>query len=162
MRPEWVGYFSTLATVSITAFALMFAAMQIRYREWNGSPLKKVVAISALIELLVPVTTSMVFLMVGHPWRAAVVLGGALGLSTVGTHWWIILRNHKLADDFDWAQLRLSFTSFTVYALLLASSIGMNQYLIPSLCLWLLVSGCFESWYVLDPKGMRKSNKEEN
>ena len=161
MKQDWIGFFQTMAQVSITVFSLMFVAMQVRHKEWRGTQLRTIAAISALVELFVPMFTSMIILMAGHPWKVAAVLGGGLGLVAVGSHWFLYRRYKEIADDFDQRQMRWSLLSLLAYSLLAVSALGLGLYMLSGICLWLLLSGSFEAWYVLDPKGLSGSSKEE-
>lgn len=163
VEQDWIGFFQTMAQVSITVFSLMFVAMQVRHKEWRGTQLRTIAAISALVELFVPMFTSMIILMAGHPWKVAAILGGGLGLVAVGSHWFLYRSYREIADDFDQRQMRLSLISLFTYSLLAVSALGqgLGLYMLSGICLWLLLSGSFEAWYVLDPKGLSGSSKKD-
>jgi hypothetical protein len=162
---DWQDFFTTLAQVAVTAFSVMFLAMQVRASVWRGSRLLGVAAYSSLIELFVPLLAALVTLMGGHPWRIAAWLAGGLGLAMVVLHWLIYWYRPALAPDitakerrFHLVQLRGSLISIVVYGLIVLSAadpLGWGIHLLAAMCVWLLFSGCFEAWWLLEPQFAR-------
>lgn len=160
----WVNYFGTSAQVSVTAFALMFTAMQIRHSAWRVSRVRTMAGISALAELFVPVVVGMIVLMETHPWQVAARVGGGLGLSVILVHF-ILYRKEQpregTHEDFDRLQMKWGLLSVLVYALIASSPWWGDPglYVLAGASLWLLFSGSFESWWVLDPGGLSDADE---
>jgi hypothetical protein len=159
----WTDFFGTCAQVAVTLFALLFAAMQLRYQEWRGSRLKTVAALSALAELFVPTLASMIILMPAHPVHAAGIVAGLFGLVVIGWHWRVFAGelDKERDDPFNVQQKRLSWISIGVYSLITISGIiggSWGPYLLAGACVWLLFSGSFEAWYVLDPPSFERTS----
>lgn len=93
---SWQNFFGTHAQVAITAFSIMFLAIQVRSAVWRDEGLLAVAAWSALVELFAPVLASMLALMNVHPWQAASAIAGGLGLTMVFSHWFRYARRRSL------------------------------------------------------------------
>ncbi len=151
MRNDWVGFWAGVAGVGTTLLGLAFATFQFRPTQWQGSTLRRLIAVFTLTELAAPVLISLVCLFPGHPWRSAAVGAGASGLCLVGIYWW---RYHQAKSrltltSFDRTQWRYSWVSFGVALLMLWSTtrderLGLR--LLAGAMVWLLVSGSVESW----------------
>ena len=156
----------------MTAFSIMFLAVQFRSATWRGRRLLAVAAVAALIELFVPLLVALIALMDGHPWRIAAALAGGLGLLVVGVHWLVYWRfpegmgERKVRDSeepaivesvtkFNRLQLYGSAISTLVYGAVTASAFNPGRWglhLLAIACVWLLFSGSFEAWWLLEPK----------
>ena len=55
--------------MSVTAFAVLLAVLQIESAAWRGLPLKTMPTVAAFAELLIPLLASLIALIAGHPWR---------------------------------------------------------------------------------------------
>jgi hypothetical protein len=161
MSQDWLNFFSTLAQVAVTVFSIMFLAMQVRSSAWRKDWLFRVVAYGSLVELFVPLLAAMVTLMGGHPWRVAAALAGGLGLGMVVVHWAVYCKYRPDRLDqseeakFHRLQAKGSLISLLVYGLTLISAFdpwGGGLYLMAAVAVWLLFSGSFEAWWLLDPK----------
>lgn len=167
MTADWQDFFGTLAQVAITAFSVMFLSMQIRSKEWRISRLRRVAAISALVELFVPVLVGMIAVMGANPWKIAALTGGVMGLGMVAYHVGIY-RFDRSQDDvtaFDVAQARGTLLSLLVYlavALSPALPTPAGLYVLAGACTWLLFSGSFEAWWLLDPRGLDQPRSQTN
>jgi hypothetical protein len=169
MAQGWHEFFATLAQVSVTAFSIMFLAMQFRHEAWRKGRLLAIEAHSALLELFVPMLIALISLMNGSPWRWAAALTGLFGLGMVVTHWTVYrfcpLREGEdpateAEDIFHRRQVWLNLVSFSLYGTIFFSSFnpggdGIN--LIAIVCTWLLFSGSFEAWWLLAPKHLPKA-----
>jgi hypothetical protein len=120
-----------------------------------------------LTELFVPVLASLITSMAGHPWRAAALLAGGLGLAMVAAHWviYFLERQKKVEPSrFDVWQLRGSLFSLGIYSLIAISAVnlfGWGLHLLAAMCVWLLLSGSFEAWWLLEPKGIAKATADD-
>jgi hypothetical protein len=167
MSPDWDNFFTATAQVAVTAFSIMFLSMQVKSTVWRGRRLLGVAAVAALVELFVPLLASLITLMVGHPWRVAGALAGGLGLLVVVGHWviYILERRTETPTKFDRTQLYGSVLSLLIYGLVTLSAFdpwGWGLSMLAAMCVWLLLSGSFEAWWLLEPKGMqggRQSNR---
>lgn len=162
MTSEWQSFFGSLSQVAVTAFTLMFLSMQVRSAEWRGRRLRSVAALAALVELFVPVLIALVSIMNGHPWRTAAALGAALGLCMAVAHVVVYRIDRALKDTtkFDVTQATWGvLVSTCVYVTILVSAViptTAGQYLLAGACVWLLFSGSFEAWLLLEPRGLDK------
>jgi hypothetical protein len=159
MSPDWNSFFTTTAQVAVTAFSIMFLSMQVKSTVWRGSPLLNVAAVAALVELFVPLLASLVTAMASHPWKVAGLLAGGLGLAMVAGHWVIysIERRKTMLSSFNRTQLWGSGLSLVVYGLVAFSAAdpwGWGLQLLAAACVWLILSGSFEAWWLLEPKGI--------
>ena len=68
-----------VAGLAATLFSVMFVTLQVRWRLWARSGLRRAVATSALGELMIPLFVSAVTLMAGNPWRIAAWISGCSG-----------------------------------------------------------------------------------
>lgn len=156
---DWTNFFQATATVSVTLFSVMFITFQVRSGTWHSSRLKRIAAVAALTELLVPLLTALIALMAGHPWRLAACITGGLGLLTVVAHWTIYVRDrHKpYRDRFDKAQAGGSLLSFAAYTtVIVGGSLGhpSGLYIVGVVSILLLCSGAIEAWWLLEPRGV--------
>lgn len=69
MNEAWVTFFTTLAAAAAGLFTILFATLQITQQQWNQTPLKRWTALSAVVELFVPMVGSLIWLMPAHPRR---------------------------------------------------------------------------------------------
>jgi hypothetical protein len=83
---DWVSFVSTLASVAVTVFSIMFLSLQVRAAVWRGRRLLHASAVGALVEVLVPVVASLIVAMGGHRWHWAAWVAGGLGLVMVALH----------------------------------------------------------------------------
>lgn len=153
---DWTGFFGAVAGVSVTLFSVMFVTFQVRYDTWHSSRLKEITALSALFELLVPLFAALITLLADHPWRYAACIAGSLGLITVGIHWTLYYWDRKVVDKFDKLQARGALLSFVIYSTMIAGGVlgtSSGLYLVGGISIWLLLSGAFEAWWHLEPKG---------
>lgn len=156
---DWTGFFGGVAGVSVTLFSVMFITFQVKSATWHSSRLKGIAAVASLIELLVPLFTALIALTAGHPWRVAAWIAGALGLAVVVIHWTLYVRDRgkPYCDGFDRVQARGAALSFAVYTGLIGAgflSPSVGLYVVAGLSIWLLFSGAFEAWWLLEPKGL--------
>lgn len=159
MSSDWNTFFTTTAQVAVTAFSIMFLSMQVKSAVWRGRLLLSVAAVAALVELFVPLLASLVAAMGEHPWRVAALLAGGLGLVMVVVHWvvYFLARRKTMPSKFDriqmWGSL-LSLVIYVLFALSAANLWGWGLQLLAGMCVWLLLSGSFEAWWLLEPKGI--------
>ncbi|TMQ91684.1 hypothetical protein ETD83_29730 [Actinomadura soli] len=111
---DWIGFFGAVAGVSVTLFSVMLITFQVKSTTWHSSWLKRVAAIAALAELLIPLLTALFVLTATHPWRLAAWIIGALGLAVVVSHWVLYFRDRhgSHCGRFDTVQARLAGPSF--------------------------------------------------
>lgn len=147
---SWTGFFAVMAGASVTLFSVMFVTLQVRPTLWNGSPVERAIATSALGELIIPLFFSVISLMPSHPWRVAAALTGLFGLCVVGSHWRIYLRSS--ASRYEGQQAATGAFSFGLYSVIIACaflSFHWVIYLVGGTCTWLLFSGATEAWMLL-------------
>ena len=179
MPADWQEFFTTLAQVSVTVFSIMFLAMQVRSQVWRRNRLFSVEAYSALVELFVPMLAAMVTLMAGHPWPFAAGLAGSLGLAMVVVHWLVYLKwpagpaeadgsgEEAMPDQerrFHRLQLRGSMISIIIYGAILLSAFDpwtWGLHLMAAASVWLLFSGSFEAWWLLEPKALTPNHRDQ-
>jgi len=165
MSPDWRSFFSTYAQIAVTAFSIMFLSMQVRSSVWRGKRLLSVAAYAALAELSVPLLAALICIMGGHPWRIGSLLAGGLGIGMVVIHWWVyfIERQKERPSAFDRIQIRGSLLSLFVYGLVALSAANVHDWglqLLAAMCVWLPFSGCYEAWWLLEPKGIVARDEE--
>lgn len=152
----WLGFFGAVAGASVTLFSVMFVTFQVKSHIWNSSSLKRITALAALFELLIPLFVALIALMGGHPWTVGAWISGGLGIFVVFIHWYLYLWGRGAHDQgFDKQQAWGAWISFVVYSLMitggaLADSVGL--YLVGGTSIWLLFSGAMEAWWHLEPK----------
>jgi hypothetical protein len=100
--------------------------------------------------------------MADHSWRVGCVIAGGLGLGMVLAHWVAYYRAspEERRVPFNKTQMWGSGLSLVVYGSLLIASFdpwGAGIYILASLCVWLILSGSFEAWWLLEPKGLPSS-----
>jgi hypothetical protein len=176
MSADWVSFFSTLASVAVTVFSIMFLSLQVRSAVWRGRRLLHVAAIAALVEVFVPMVASLIVAMGGHRWHWAAWVAGGLGLVMVVLHWGFYARERLRAarglplssagapphvSEFEHHQAIGNGLSLLVYGGIFVSPWvrpfwvlppGWGLPLLAGLCVWLLFSGSFEAWWLLEPK----------
>lgn len=80
-------YFELMAQVGVTAFTLMFAAVQFRWRDWSRTRLGKLAAGTALLELLTVTLVSVAIATQVHPvWIITCMAAAGTGLWATRTH----------------------------------------------------------------------------
>lgn len=149
---DWIAFYSAIAALSATLFSVMFLALQVRWRLWKGSRLRRVVATSALAELMIPLFSSIILLMPAHPWRIAVWVTGLFGIAVVLSHWSVFITHRAEAAEYDRIQAITGWLSFCIYFFLFVSGFlpsRLGVYILASLSVWLLFSGASESWLLL-------------
>jgi hypothetical protein len=167
LSQDWLGFFQALAAVTVTAFSVLFIVLQLKADQWRDYPLRNCAAVGALTELLVPLLTALICLTGPHPWPLACALTGAFGLGVIAWHWrtYFVTRagaredaEHATVppkpDEFDIRQLKLNFISATVYSgfvacALLHDTFGFTLGVLGALCVWLVLSGTSEAWWLL-------------
>ncbi|MGY1682291.1 hypothetical protein [Geodermatophilus sp. SYSU D01176] len=154
MTSDWEPFFSSLAQVAATAFAVLLATLQVTRRTWRSSTLRAAAGALALLELLVPLLAGVVALMPGNPWRVGYLLMGSVGLLGLVWHGWLYLRHEDEADTFDQRQIRIGLpVSLGVYFGLVAfawNGSPTSLYVVGGLSAWLLLSGSGGAWLLLD------------
>jgi hypothetical protein len=80
---SWIVFSSIMAGLAATLFSVMFVLLQVRWRLWVRSGLRRAVATSALGELMVPLFVSAIALMADNPWRIAAWIGGLFGIGVI-------------------------------------------------------------------------------
>jgi dienelactone hydrolase len=121
-------YINLMAQVGATAFALMFAAVQFRWKDWSSTRLGKLAAGTALLELLTVTLVSIAVLTGWAPfWVATALAAAAAGL--VATN----LQRREFRDQrgsgyfptpADSFQMGASWLPFVSYGLLALSAIA--------------------------------------
>jgi hypothetical protein len=154
---DWSVFFETLAGVSITAFALLFAVLQYKSLTWRKSPTRRGAVVAAVSEPFVVLVVSVVSLMPGtSPWRFGAGVGGVVGLAAISYQLKASLTQWGHTDRFDRFQAYASSISVAIYAGLvfagLSGNTGAGRYWIAALCTWLLLSGSLEVWWLVDSR----------
>ena len=167
MTPDWLSFFSTIAQVAVTAFSVMFLSMQVKSSAWRGSRLLSVSAVAALVELFVPLLAALITGMASHPWRLGALLASALGLTMVIVHSvaYQLDKHKEQTTRFDRTQAWGAWLSLIVYLTVgisaaLPTPVGLH--LLAGTCVWLLLSGSFEAWWLLEPKGMNEPKNKSS
>ena len=151
MTSEWQDFFGLLSQVSVTAFAVLLATLQLARRRWMGSKLKEVSAVLALLELLVVLLASLVASMPGGYWRVGYIVMGVVGLIGVAWHVSASFRYDEEADEFDDQQVRWGVpVSTVVYSGVVIFAAGGLVGGVAILSIWLIFAGSGEAWLLLD------------
>jgi hypothetical protein len=162
MSWEWEPFFSSMAQVTATAFAVLLATLQLSARQWTRSKLKRAAALLALLELLVPLLASLVALMPGDPWRIGYSAMGGAGLCGLAWHAAVYRRHESEADSFDDMQMNVGLAiSAVVYILLVAFSWApqtWSLHVVASLSVWLVFSGSTKAWLLLSVRPARSAD----
>ncbi|WP_149360481.1 hypothetical protein [Lolliginicoccus suaedae] len=170
MDSVWINYFSIIAAVTGSIFALMFVALQVGMKRWKDNPTGPFLAVLALIELLTPLAISVTAIHPVHNWQVGALLPSLIGLCAIA---WYFKRLRSLghsfkmklcdSDDFwafkvvEWLYIHGSFIiSAPIYSALvviairgLVFGIDCGLLVVSWLCLWLVFSGVVESWILL-------------
>jgi hypothetical protein len=154
MSQDWQSFFTTLAQVAVTAFSVMFLVVQVRSEVWHGRTLLKAAAVVALSELVVPMLVALVIDTGGHQWRLAAFIGGGLG-SAMLILYWVLYCLARSRAVFDWIQARIRVLSLLLYLLIMISPAFGGLPLLAGICIWLLLSGCIEAFWLLGSKDAR-------
>lgn len=164
MSDDWQTFYATLAPVAVTAFSVMFLSLQVKSQVWRGRILLHVSAVAALAELFVVLVAALIISMAGRPWEWAAWIAGGGGLVVVIVHWWFYLRELMRERrggppilKFERTQARVAVMSLIVYSGIFVSPWLPNRwsvYLLAGLLVWLLFSGAYEAWWLLEPKGV--------
>jgi hypothetical protein len=149
---SWIVFFSVVAGLAATLFSVMFVTLQVRWRLWARSGLRRAVATSALGELMIPLFVSAITLMAGNPWRIAAWIGGLFGIAVILWHWRSYILEFDRAEPYDrwqawgaWWSVGLYLTTFVTGFL----SPTPGLYILASILVWLLFSGAGEAWILL-------------
>jgi len=149
----WQPFFSATAQVTVTAFAVLFATLQVRARAWKNSTLKRAAAVRALLELFIPLVAAVVALMPGNPWRVGYLVMGAVGICGLVWHVRTYVKHEDETDLFDDRQIQWGVpVSTVVYISLLAFSSAAatwSLYVVAGLSVWLVFSGAAQVWLLL-------------
>jgi len=148
----WIVFFSVVAGLAATLFSVMFVALQVRWRLWVGSGLRRAVATSALGELMIPLFMAVIALMADHPWRIAAWIGGLFGVAIILWHWMSYILDFDQAEKYDRRQAKGAWWSFALYVTVFVSgflSPSPGLYIVASISVWLLFSGASEAWILL-------------
>jgi hypothetical protein len=149
----WEPFFSAIAQVAVTAFAVLLATLQLRATTWKHSTLKRATAVLVLIDLFIPLVASIVALMPGNPWRVGYLVMGAVGICGLVWHVRTYLKHEDEADLFDDRQIQWGLpVSTVVYISLLAFSSApatWSLHVVAGLSVWLIFSGSGGAWLLL-------------
>jgi len=159
----WVVFFSVVAGLAATLFSVMFVTLQVRWRLWARSGLRRAVATSALGELMVPMFLSAISLMAGNPWRIAAWIGGLFGVGVILWHWRSYILEFDRAEPYDRLQARGAWFSFGLYlTVFVAGFLGPapGLYIVATISVWLLFSGASEAWILLTHEERSKAGQE--
>jgi hypothetical protein len=151
---DWEPFFSALAQVAVTVFAVLLALLQVTRRTWQTSTLRAAAAALALLQLAVPLLAGLVALMPGNPWRVGHLVMGSAGLLGLVWHGWLHLRHEDEADTFDQRQVQIGLpVSLAAYFGLVAfawNGSPTSLYVVGALDVWLLLAGSVQVWLLLD------------
>jgi hypothetical protein len=120
-------------------------------RVWHSRALLKAAAVAALSELVVPMIVALIIDTGDHPWRVAVFVGGVLGIGVL-VGYWVLYGIAGRKAIFDWIQARIRVFSLLIYGLILISPFSGGLALLAIMCIWLLLSGCIEAFWLLGAK----------
>ena len=141
-----------MAGLAATLFSVMFVALQVRWRLWVRSGLRRAVATSALGELMIPLFVSAIALMADNPWRIAAWIGGLFGIGVILWHWRSYILEFDRAEQYDRLQARGAWWSLGVYLSVFIAGFldpAPGLYILASILVWLLFSGASEAWILL-------------
>lgn len=160
------GFFAALAGVGVTGFALLFAAIQFRWREWSSSSLGKISVVSVLFELFtimvvsLAVSANLVFVD-GPLWPVVALLCAGVGYYLTFRHvhaYRDTPKRQRRAGDAEQNVLNflplISYGALGIYAgLHMASVISQDTALtaVAIIALWFFISACYEAFFVLSP-----------
>ena len=150
------NFWSVIAQIDGTALAVLFVAFERHAPGWQTSKLKKMSAVRALTELLVPLVMSLLFLVQPVRWQWSPRVAGVLGVVVLAMHAVSFARN-KTRDRYDWSQLAGSSVSLVIYVLIFRTSLGtedivlgVNKFdFLEAVAVWLLFSVFVEAWWLL-------------
>ncbi|WP_433527720.1 hypothetical protein ACQPZ2_30395 [Nocardia pseudovaccinii] len=157
LSKEWLTYFEVIALVAGAVLALLFVGLQVGFERWRNTALRIYVAATTLLELASPLTISLFALLPGGRWWLACFIVSALGLASVVGHLvvygmdWYGRKQLKFLDHFQmWASVVISTT---VYTLVLLAGLWRDDlawvFVAGYACIWLIISGMFESWLLV-------------
>jgi hypothetical protein len=152
-----------VAALAATLFSVMFVTLQVRWRLWARSGLRRAIATSALGELMIPLFVSAISLMADNPWRVAAWIGGLFGICVILWHWRSYILEFDLAERYDRVQAGGAWWSFGLYLTVFASgflSPGLGIYILASIIIWLLFSGASEAWILLTREERARTTEE--
>ncbi|OBA68228.1 hypothetical protein A5780_08745 [Nocardia sp. 852002-20019_SCH5090214] len=174
LSSEWMKYFEVIALVSGAVLVLLFVGLQVGFDRWHEPQLRSLrsyVAATVLLELVAPLGISLFALLPGQRWWIASFIAAGLGAIGIVGHSELYRRDKKrdkgraqqrqqtLLQGFDRFQVWASAIISTIaYGLLLFGALYRNYPvwlpIVGYVCIWLIVSGLFESWVLVTfPKG---------